>query len=520
MKQAFIILLCGLAAIQCSNDPEKEFALPDPPPVLSEGIPFDQFMGANAFVDDPIERMQAVGFIREYHNWGWDEGNGRDDYSPYPNNHIKWAPSEVISWNFDEFYRRVNAAGLLIAPCTQGSVEWLSHGADFRSSNKPLDKPGLSPTAPSSYQAKSHYMYQYAARYGSSKVDPEKLTLAPGQERISGLGLIRYLEDWNEQDKDWEGRDARFTPEEYAAMLSADYDGHANTMKGGSGTFGIKNADPQMKVVMGGLATPSVEYLEQMKRWFATNRPDKKFAADVLNVHWYTWKDGNSWQGGGPALSPEEGRLKEVMQTIVEYRNKNLPELEVWISEFGWDTNPGSPLSPPAIGPFDTEEVQAQWLVRAYLSLAAAGVDRAQMYMLRDVDPNHPGWFSSCGLVGPKGDWTPKTSWFYVHALKETLKGMRYMGEVSSGNPKLRIYKFKDIGSSKGAYAVWAASSDNYRVDNYSLQLPAGTDSASLLQLEPGNKDGKSSPLAIINQEVRLAVSERPVFVLVDQIAP
>src|SRR5690606_16753931 len=138
------------------------------------------------------------------------------------------------------------------------------------------------------------------------------------------------------------------------------------------------------------------------------------------------------------------------------------------------------------------------------------------MYMLRDVDPNHPGWFSSCGLVGPKGDCTPKSSCFYVDALKETLKGMRYMGEVSSGNPKLRIYKFKDIGSSKGAYAVWAASSDNYRVDNYSLQLPAGTDSASLLQLEPGNKDGKSSPLAITNQEVRLAVSVRPGIVLVN----
>src|SRR5690606_30113184 len=117
-----------------------------------------------------------------------------------------------------------------------------------------------------------------------------------------------------------------------------------------------------------------------------------------------------------------------------------------------------------------------------------------------------------------KGDWTPKTSWFYIHALKETLKGMRYMGEVSSGNPKLRIYKFKDIGSSKGAYAVCAASSDNYRVDNYSLKLPAGTGSASLLQLEPGNKDGKSSTLAITNQEVRLAVSERPVFVLVNHI--
>src|SRR5690606_39965921 len=58
---------------------------------------------------------------------------------------------------------------------------------EFRSSNKPLDRPGLSPTDPNSYQAKAHYMYQFAARYGSTKVDEGKLTLAPDQEKKSGL---------------------------------------------------------------------------------------------------------------------------------------------------------------------------------------------------------------------------------------------------------------------------------------------------------------------------------------------
>lgn len=518
MNKILVLFLYWLGAINCSKNPEKVPPLPEDPPVEISKIPFDQFMGVNAFVDDPIERMQAVGFIREYHNWGWDEGNGRDDYPAYPNNQIKWAPSEVNPWNFDDFYGRVRSAGLLISPCTQGSVEWLSHEGEFRSSNKPLDRPGLSPTDPNSYQAKAHYMYQFAARYGSTKVDEGKLTLAPDQEKKSGLGLIHYLEDWNEQDKDWEGRDAQFSPEEYAAMLSASYDGHANSMKSGSGTFGIKNADPQTKVVMGGLATPSVEYLDKMKRWFEANRPDKKFAADVINVHWYTWKDGRGWQGGGPALSPEQGKIKELMQSFVEYRDKNLPGLEVWISEFGWDTNPASPLSPPSIGPFNVEEVQAQWLVRAYLEFAAAGVDRAQMFMLRDVDPKGTGWFSSSGLVGPKGDWSPKVSWFYVYTLKETLKGMRFLGEERSSDPKIRIYKFKDMASSKGAYAIWAATSENYVVNDFAVSIPESSGEARMVQLQPGEKNGKLSSLSITNQQVKLKVSERPIFVLVNHI--
>ena len=87
-------------------------------------ITMDKFIGANAFIDDPIEKMQAVGFIREYHSWRWDEG-GAKAYLPYPENRMQFAPSAAGegSWNFDRFYRKVNEYGLDVSPVIQGYVK-------------------------------------------------------------------------------------------------------------------------------------------------------------------------------------------------------------------------------------------------------------------------------------------------------------------------------------------------------------------------------------------------------------
>lgn len=470
----------------------------------------DQFIGANAFVDDPIEKLKAVGFIREYHNWEWNERGL--DYKVYPNNKITWTPE---NWDFDNFYRNVNEAGLTISPCTQGNVKWLHPGIQ-KNSEKPVDEATSDPALPMSYQKKSHFMYQFAARYGSRRIDDIKLTLADDQKRISGLNTVHYLEDWNEQDKDWEGKNSHFTAEEYAAMASADYDGHANTMKMGTGTFGVKNADRNIKFVMGGLAFLKLDYIKDIKAWFEKNRPDKKFAADVINFHLYGWKTEEGWKGGGPAISPEQSNFKERMQEITQYRDRNLPGVEVWVSEFGWDTNAKSPLSPPVIGSFDIEEVQAQWLVRGYLAFAAAGIDRAQMYMFRDVDGTSATWFSSCGLVGPKGDWTPKKSWYYVYTMKNTLKNMVYNGEEPSGNPNILIYKFKEIGTQKQVYAVWAKTSSGYEVDRFKMRLHQKFKSAQQVTLVPGKIDGTVSTLPILNNFLSIKVSERPVFITLD----
>ncbi|MCJ8163627.1 hypothetical protein MKJ04_02160 [Pontibacter sp. E15-1] len=484
-------------------------------------ITVDQFIGINAFVDDPLDKLQVAGFVREYHNWNWDEGNiwsggGNTNYPRYPNNQMKWSPSEP-GFDFDAFYTRLGKANIGISPVIQGSVAWLHGGRDFPFANKPVDEPGASTTNPNSYEKKAHHMFQFAARYGNTRVADSKLTLAPGQSRETGMGLVHYMEDWNEQDNNWNGPDAHFSPEEYAAMASADYDGHGGTMKQGSGTFGVKNADPTMKLVMGGIFELNLEYVKRMKSWFETNRADKKFAADVINVHTYAWRTANGPGGGGPAKSPEEDKFREKLQAFVAYRNHNLPNVEVWISEFGWDTHPASSLRVPEVGPFDRQEVQGQWLVRAYLAFAAAGVDRAMMYMLRDVNPNDPTHFSTSGLVGPKGSWEPKKSWYYVYTLKNTLQHMAFVGEQASGDPNVLIYKFKNTSGSNGAYVVWAKTKRNYTVQGYALSLAGSPSSATKVQMVPGDTDGVSSVLPISGNKVKLDVSERPVFIKVDK---
>lgn len=513
-----IVILSGCARPQ-ANNPAHGILKEYPGKVIDTAAPItmDQFIGLNAFVDDPPLLISAAGFMREYHNWAWDEGDGDLSYQGFPGNQIKFAPS-YPGWSYDDFYRSLFDAGVGIAPCIQNSVPWLQSSSSFQGTHKPLDKPGLNASDPFSYHAKANYMFQFAARYAGKAVEDGLLQLAPGQRRISGLKYIKYFEDWNEQDRTWEGEEAQFSPEEYAAMASADYDGHGGAMNLYGKKYGIKNADSSAKLVMGGLAIFDISYIKKMKSWFEANRKDKRFAADVLNFHLYTFPDGSQFGDSGPALSPEEGRLRQQLIPIVKYRNDHLPGKEVWVSEFGWDTHPDSRLSVPEIGSLDRQEVQGIWLVRAYLALAAAGVDRAQMYMLRDVNPEDKMQFATCGLVGAKGDWTPKKSWYYIATLKNVLTNMRFAGEVPSQNPEVLIYKFKDIKSAKGVYAVWAKTSRDLKVSNFPVDLSGEASTAQIISLLAGSTTGKRQSLTLNQGKVLIDVSERPVFIMADQV--
>ncbi len=482
-------------------------------------ITMDKFIGANAFVDDPIDKVKAVGFIREYHNWRWDEG-GAKTYEGYPKNRMKFAPSAGAegSWNFDNYYSRIKTEGLEISPVIQGNVSWLQGGTNFPFDDKPLDTSGAKADDPNSYQAKAHHSFQFAARYGSTTVKVDKLTLDPGQHFKTGLGLVHYMEDWNEPNKYWLGAKAEFRPAEYAALASANYDGHGGTMVQGTKTFGVKQADPKMKFVMGGTAGIDLKWIEDIQYWFENNRPDNSFIPDVINVHHYAWKNEKKAQGGGPAKSPEEDDFKGKMKAIVDYRDQHFPNVEVWISEFGWDTNPGSPLCPAVVPSNDIQEVQAQWIVRAYLAFAAAGVDRAQMYMLRDINPESTKWYTSSGLIGPKGDWSPKKSWYYVYTLKNSLSNMVYIGEEASSDPNVLIYKFRNVSDSSGAYVVWAKTKINYTLPSYKLKLVGSPTLAKKNELTVGEINGTQSSLSIKENGVTISVSERPVIILVDDI--
>jgi hypothetical protein len=321
------------------------------------------------------------------------------------------------------------------------------------------------------------------------------------------------MEAWNEPDRWWGSPRDHFTPYQLAAMASAVFDGHMGTM---GSTFGARQADSSMQIVLAGLTSISPDYPKAIKLWADVHRKGS-FPADVISFHHYCNSGGGQTnQAGVTGISPEADNLKARLQEIIRWRNRQLPEKEVWLTEFGWATRDDSPYS--AIGHtlwphrVNVAELQAIWLVRAYLAGAAAGIDRMFMFMLSDEPEAGP--FKSCGLIDQHKQ--PKTSWYYVATLAHALKGMVFSGEIASGDPDVWIYRFTTPDDSRSAYVLWCPTSDGTGVNGFKLSVERSPKQAYLIELAPGLPEGKTSRLNLTHGNALVQVSERPVFILVD----
>ncbi|MFN8207979.1 MAG: sugar-binding protein [Bacteroidales bacterium] len=448
----------------------------------------DQFIGTNAFIDVPQEKMKAVGFIREYHPWSFtEEVNDQFEYN-------KWNGF----WDFDNYYKLLKEAGIDVCPALWGSPSWLK--------SSDLNKPVVgteSPLLPNSYREMAELMFQYAARYGSKVIDNSQLIVGTGQVKKSGLGYLRYYEDWNEQDRSWEGPDKRFTPQEYAAMASANIDGHCGTM---GANLGLRQADPDARFVMGGLAGLGTDYVNQMMQWFSENRPDKLWPVDVINMHHYCDKNGLI------GTSPEDGLLKQKVAVVAQWRDENAPESEFWLTEFGYDMNSQSVNRVPVFAGFTQEQVQAQWLLRSFLILSSTGVDRAAQFMLRNQEPtNAEPRFRDCGLTSSHNiGYIPKLSWYAVYLMKNTLAGL-YFDQFITENSDVWAYRYTHPDSSRQVVALWSPTSSG-KTYSYRMPVPGGFNSATLVSVN-GTISGSREPLEVSAGKVLVPVSEMPVFV-------
>src|SRR5580704_3835681 len=479
------------------------------------------FLGVNGFIDDPTDFLAAIGNVREYHDWQWCEGNGDPSYPGYPNNQNSFSLFGG-SWDFDKYYGDLKAKGVFGYPVIQQGVPWLAGGAV-----PPVAK-DASPSDPASYAAHADEMFQYAARYGSTKVADNLLKLASGQTRSSGLGFLQYIEDWNEEDAWWvlpSGQPV-FAPDVYAAMASADCDGDQGRL---GKTLGMKQADPAMKCVMGGLAgkgTPNTaweadieQYLDGVRAWAAAHRGGA-FPADVINVHYYSFgPDPAGTPNPRPAVSPEDDHVTSVMAKLRAYRDANLPGKELWLTEFGYDTDPQSILHAPTLGGQSADIVQGQWLVRYYLSLMAAGFDRAFLYVSHDgcsgADASCPTQFDTSGLTVGPGQTDLKPAYYFIATFRSRLSPFAWAGQVASGNPNVTIHKLKDPQSTKGAYVVWAPTSSGMVVHGFALPIGPATTATSVV-LTDKSLTGTESTLVPAGGAVTLDVTETPAIVLVD----
>jgi len=502
----------------------KGSVAPLPNPVVRPKPTMGQLMGVNGFVDDDRDLLSVTGNVREYHSWQWDDGNGDMASPAYPDNRFAWNPSAVRGtgwgWNFDDYYAAMTAKGVDVEPVFQGTPGWmfakvLSHPAGDSLKPFPL---GRDSTSPASYLEHADYLYQFAARFGRASVAGSKLRVDALNTAKSGLGTVKWMENWNEPDKDWKGRTGYFSPQVLAAMSSADYDGDQGRM---GSQVGLKNADPSMKMALAGLIGIKTEYVKAMKFWADANRGGS-FPADALNFHHYC-TDGGGQTGGAATtgISPEADDLLGRMREVAAWRDRYLPGKELWLSEFGWDTNAGSPYRARAVGGNDEYEMQARWLVRAFMALAASGFDKGHVYMLRDTWDSSPGIFATSGLVHDMHDtlsprYEKKASWYYVNTLHKTLRDFRFEADESKGGAM--VYRFSHATESDSvAWVVW--NRDDSAAAK-TVSVAASVSAAKLVRFAKGEALGRI--LSIPSDGGILSVADvdgRPVIVVGKRVA-
>lgn len=487
--------------------------------------PLSQTFGVNAFewdFSDPnnhsqldetrVKAAETFSSVRHYIDW---------EKLEFKEGAYTFNTTISGGWNYDAIYERCKKDGIEVLACIKTIPSWmqLTYPADQRDSeNVPLTF-GKPFSDPNSYIEQAKAAFQYAARYGHNQsLAPALVTVFSAVKPASywsnsnvqkiGLGLINYMECDNERDKWWKGRKAYQTGREYAANLSAFYDGHKNTMGPG---VGVKNADPTMKVVIGGLAAPTTDYVRGMIDWckeFRGYNPDGtvNLCWDVMNQHLYA-NDAKLSQGGQPTrgAAPELSGVGLYAQAFVKLARQTSARMPVWITEAGYDVNPYSTMRAIAIGNRTVLETQADWTLRTALLYARLGIDRLFLYQLYDDDVNSTTKFQSMGLLN--SDHTRKPAGDYIYQTKKLLGDYTYQ-ETLSQDPLVDRYEL----NGQSAYML-VVPDEKGRTAEYVLNLgKSGT-----TQLYKPKISSDTMDVANVNPtagKLRITVTETPLFVI------
>lgn len=177
----------------------------------------------------------------------------------------------------------------------------------------------------------------------------------------------------------------------------------------------------------------------------------------------------------------------------------------------------------------DRYEVHGQWITRSFLTIAAANFDKAFVYEIRDQASQGntlAAWDLKCGLLESANDgYQPKKAWYYTASLRNILEGMDFTGIAEEGSLECganspMVYKFDPVapGDDREIYAIWSPTSCNIEAFEFTLDNIGDFTEATLIELEVPSTTGIRSELTVANNSVEVMVSERPIFVVINEV--
>lgn len=491
-----------------------------PPPHPAAGILFKQYLGVNGFEWEFLNNANELSQTKTAHIKPFAEFRHYLDWHRIEDapGEYTFSPSASGGWSYDAIYTWCKQNGVNVLVCLKTVPDWFlqaHYPANQRDEENVPAPYNADKKDPASYIQFAKVAFQFAARYGSNAdIDANLVSVAPkpswspNQKKI-GLSLIKYIECNNEPDRWWKGTKAQQSPEEYAANLSAFYDGH----KGRLGRdVGVKQADPNMVVVMGGIANPDPEFIRRMVEWCRTNRGYRSdgtvdLCFDVINYHHYSNNKQSDWSAPGVrGEAPELSESPKIAQAFVELSKNELNGMEIWVTELGYDVNPSSPqraLAIPSAGK-SIMDTQADWIIRSSLMYSRIGVNRIHFYMLNDVDVNNPTQYSSSGFLTAAGQRRPSLN--YIIQLRELLGEFSYRRTIDT-NPYVDLYEAND----RKIYAL-VIPDERGRTATYNLNV-GNAQRVKVYSLRSDSETINSAERNVVGGVVSVQVSETPIFV-------
>ncbi len=458
--------------------------------------------------EDNYALIKTFSAVRHYLNWNRMEST-KGDYS--------FNPALSGNWDYDVIYARCKQDGILMLADLKNCPEWMSNtyppvGRDNDNAPAPY---GKSLSDPASYLDQAHMAFQFAARYGYNKNIDRSLIKVDTKKRypddvpnqpLAGMGLIKYIECGNERDRWWGPDETHQTAEEYAANMSAFYDGNMGKL---GKDAGVKTADPNMIVVMGGLASADIKYVQQMIDWCKKNRGYKKDGSvnlcfDVINYHLYSNNgDVRTHKRATTGIAPELSNDGSIANSFVRLANSLPQHPEVWLTETGYDINQESYQKAEPVGSKTVLQQQADWIIRTSLLYIRYGIKRVFFYQLFD---DHAGGTSQYATSGLNEGIKRRPAADYILQTSRLLGDYNYVKTIHA-DPLVDVYSL-----GKKTMYVLAIPDETGRSADYTLDL-GKTAKATVYHLKIGADVVEKSQVSTVNGKLKIHVTETPVFV-------
>lgn len=334
-----------------------------------------------------------------------------------------------------------------------------------------------------------------------------------------GLGYVDTIEIWNELDMWWDPEICYHDPIEMAAFFSAVIDGHNGAMGDG---FGIKTADPNMRISLGG-SIDFKKYLNwrvfhEMAAMRGQTYQEIVDLIDQIDFHHYCNDGGGQAGTRTTGISPEADDFYNKMVELRDIRDRYHPKSTLNLGEFGWDYSQSTDQKAPPIIDGDIDLTQSAWLIRAMAWAYHAGWDACTWYMVLNASSSErTAWtrYGSCGLA--TSTYTERyLNWFAANTECSHLYECDHSELIDLGDPEIACMKFtKQSDSSFERYLVFCITSNNTKKQNVSIPIGASMVKANVIDVTMDVYNGNGHLVNINSNEVLISeVSEFPTIIL------